>query len=197
VVVKLPPEVVDKFAPHGGFAWLNGPTATLMAAFLTLIGAAIAFWAVNRQIKANAQAVNDQIEANTASVRNQIEADAAQRRRAERLDVVTDAASLVHDLAALATRYAAYGGNPPYLDEPSEIAQGRVEEEFEGLTVWPIARRLDLLAMPEAAKALEAAYFEASRVIKPDMYEQPLAEWTMYDMEDQAISALKKALDSI
>lgn len=205
VVVTLPPGVADKLAPHDGIAWLNGPTATLIAAVLALIGAGIAFWAVSRQIRANATAVNEQvaanakavnlqIEANAASVRSQIEAAAAQQRRAERIDVVTEAAHLVHDLAALATQHAAYGGDPTWLDEPSEVAQGRVEDEFERLTVWPIARRLDLLGMSKAAEAVEAAYYEASRVIKPHMYDQPLEEWTMYDKKDQAILALKQAL---
>jgi hypothetical protein len=207
-VVVLPPEVVDKIAPETGFTWLNGPTATLIAGLLTLIGAEVAFWAISRQIRANAKAVNDQIKANAdavsrqiegnqASVASQIEAATAHQRRAERLDVVTEAASLVHDLAALATQHAAYGGNPTWLDEPSEVAQGRVENEFESLIVWPITRRLDLLGMSEAAEAVEAAYFEASRVIKPHMYEQASEEWTIYDKKDQAFSALKRALDLI
>jgi hypothetical protein len=96
--------------------------------------------AVNRQIEANADSVNRQIEANQASAASQIEAATGNQRRAEGLAVVTEAASLVHDLAALATQHAAYGGNPAWLDEPSEVAQGRIEDEFESLIVWPITR---------------------------------------------------------
>ena len=202
VVVNVPPDLVDKFAPHG----LTGPWATLIAAAVALIGAAIAFWAVNRQIKANgkavaahinanAAAVTAQIDANAAAVAEQIEAAAAHQRRAERLDVVTEAAHLVHDLSALATQHAAYAGDPEWLDEPSAVAQGRVEDKFDEITVWPLARRLDLLGMTAAAEAVEEVYHEASRVIRPSGYEETDEGWTIYDKKDRAILALKDGLD--
>jgi hypothetical protein len=84
-VVNFPPELVEKFAPHG----LTGPAATLIAAGVALFAAVIAFIAVSRQINANASTVS-----------TQIAADRSERRRAERLDLVTDAATLVDDLAA-------------------------------------------------------------------------------------------------
>ncbi|WP_156767121.1 hypothetical protein [Mycobacterium sp. E796] len=206
VVVNVPPDVVGKFAPHDDLAWINGPTATLIAGLLALIGAGIAFWAVNRQIRsnakvvaeqitANADAVGRQIEANAQSVARQIEAAAAQQRREERLDLVTEAAHLVHDLAALATQYAAFGGDPDWLDEPSEVRQAHAEKEFDELIVWPVARRLDLLGMADAAEAVQAAYHEAYKIIHPSPYFEYDEEWTMYDLRDRAISELKRALD--
>jgi hypothetical protein len=106
VLVDFPPELVDKFAPHG---WLTGPVATLLAAGVALIAAAIAFFAVNRQIKANASVVAAQIAA-----------DRSERRRAERIDLATDGVTLVTDLARIAFNHEHYSGETGGSPSPNQ-----------------------------------------------------------------------------
>jgi hypothetical protein len=194
VVVNIPPELVDKFAPHGP-SWLTGPSATLIAGLLALIGAGIAFCAVHRQINANSKSVEKQIQANAAAVARQIEAAGAHERRKERLEVVTEAAHIAHDLAGLATQHAAYG-DPEWHDEPPDVAQKRVEDEFDGMQVWPTLRKLDLLGMADAVEAIQEVFSEAGRIIHPHPLYEPMESWTIYEKEEHAIATLKAALDT-
>jgi hypothetical protein len=197
VVVNIPPELVDRFAPHG--PWLTGPIATLIAAAVALLAAGIAFWAVNRQMSGNA-----------ASITKQIDAGRAQQRRAERLDLVAEAAHLVYNLDSLAAQHDRYSGKWANR-ESSEAGQlfgqrmVEVEERFYELTPWVVVRKLDLLGMSEASKAVEEVYTEASRVIRPigeEKSQKTDAAWhskdrPMHAKKKRAIAALKNALDEV
>lgn len=134
VLVNFPPELVDKFASHGP-AWLTGPLATLIAAGVAILAAAIAFIAVNRQINANARAVSVQI-AN----------DRSERRRAERLDLADHGATLVTELAQIAFAYESYSGKTGGSPYPNQ--QQLEKDKFYRLEVLPTTRRMKLLGMP-------------------------------------------------
>lgn len=153
---------------------MTQPTATLITEVLTLIGAGIAFWAVNRQINANGEAVTDQINASVA-----------RQKRSERIDFVTEAAHLVDRLASIATRHAAFGGDPEWLGEPSADAQRRVKNEFDQLTVWLMIRKLDMLGLPEASEALKELYHEVYRIVHPTGFEDDGGEWTVYGKQEK------------
>ena len=123
VLVNFPPELVDKFAPHG----LTGPAATLIAALVAIGAAVIAFIAVNRQITANASAVSAQIAA-----------DRSERRRAERLDLAAAAAAVVDELAQIAVAYECYSGKSGAPPSPND--QQSQKEKFHGLELARIFR---------------------------------------------------------
>ncbi|MGY2113961.1 hypothetical protein ACW9HR_08575 [Nocardia gipuzkoensis] len=94
----IPPEFVDKLAPRDpGF--FTQPVATMVAALVALTAAALAWWGVQRQIKASAANVRVQLEAQAAQFKLAQEAQAAKETRAERLAVVREvleAASAVY-----------------------------------------------------------------------------------------------------
>jgi hypothetical protein len=131
VLVNFPPELVDKFASHGPawLAWLTGPVATLIVAGGAILAAAIAFIAVNRQINANASAVAAQITA-----------ERSERRRAERLDLASDAATVVTELAQIAFAYEHYSGKTG--GSPSPNFQQLEKQKFYRLEVLPTTRRM-------------------------------------------------------
>ncbi len=180
--MNFPPELVDKFASHGP-AWLTGPVAALIAAAGALIAAGIAFWTVSRQIKANASAVSQQIAA-----------DRSERRRAERLDLVTDAATLVTDVTANAIAYEYYSGT--HGSKPMPISLESEKRQFYAVESLSISRKLELLGMSEAAEAVETVYEQARLVIDPlDKIEQRADASTVKRAKEHAMSVLKVALD--
>lgn len=181
VFVNFPPEMVDKFAPHGP-AWLTGPVATLLAASGVIIAATIAFIAVNLQIKANASAVA-----------MQIAAERSERRRAERLDVATDGATLVTELAQIAVSYEYFSGNTGASPNPN-LQQLELEKFFR-LEVLPTTRRMTLLGMTMTSEAVEAVYEQARIVIVPLPSDEAATASTVTQKRDHALSVLKASLE--
>jgi hypothetical protein len=181
VLVNFPPELVDKFTPHGP-AWLTGPVATLLAAFVALVAAGIAFSAVSRQINANARVVAAQIAA-----------DRSERRRAERIDLATDGATLVTNLAQIAFNHEHYSGETG--GSPSPNQQQLEFEKLYGLEVLATTRRMTLLGMPVSSEAVEAVYEQARIVIDSLPSDEPADASTVAQKRDHALSVLKSSLE--
>jgi hypothetical protein len=105
VEVHLPQDLVNKLAPqHGCADWWYISGAALIAALVAIIAAIVAYNAVIRQINTSAGDLKKQIDANAENVRKRIDAEEKRRKRAERLDVVTEAYGVVHEVLDWATR---------------------------------------------------------------------------------------------
>lgn len=153
----------------------------------------IAFWAVSRQIAANAATVAAQIEANAAAVATQIAADRSERRRAERLGVTTDGAALVDELAQIAANYEYFSGK---TGGPLDPKMQQLElEKFYRLEVLPTTRRMSLLGMPMTSEAVEAVYKEARIVMVPFPSDAHADASTVAQKKDRALSVLKSSLE--
>jgi hypothetical protein len=179
VLVDFPPELVDKFGPHG---WLTGPVATLLAAGVALIAAAVAFYAVNRQIKSNASVVAAQIAA-----------ERSERRRAERIDLATDGARLVDDLAYFAFDHEQYSDETGGSLSPDQ--QEMELEKLYGLDVLAAARRMTLLGMPMSSEAVEEVYEQVRIMIHPHPLDGPSDASTVAKKRNHALSVLKASLE--
>jgi hypothetical protein len=153
---------------------------------VAVLAAAIAYRAVTRQIKANAENVQKQIDANALAVSAQIAADRSERRRAERVDLAADAATLVTVLAQIAFNYETYS---------SPNLQQLEFEKFNRLEVLAMSRKMWLLGMPKSSAAVEAVYEQARIVIAPLPSEERAAASTVWQKKDDALSTLKASLE--
>jgi hypothetical protein len=162
--------------------WLQ-PLATVITGLLAVLAAAVAYRAVTRQIKANAENVQKQIDANALAVSAQIAADRSERRRAERIDLATDGVTLVTDLAQIAFNH----------EQGARIQQ--LEFEKYELAVLATSRRMWLLGMPKSSEAVEAVYKQARIVINPLPSDEPAAASTVEQKRDKALSTLKASLE--
>jgi hypothetical protein len=172
--------------------WLQ-PLATVITGLLAVLAAAIAYRAVTRQIKANAENVQKQIDANASAVSAQIAADRSERRRAERIELATDGAALVTELAQIAFAYEHYSGKTGASTSPSQ--QQLEKEKFYGLEVLPTTLRMQVLGMPMSSKAVEAVYEQARIVIDPLPSDEPAAASTVEQKKKEALSTLKASLE--
>lgn len=89
VQLVIPPELVDKLAPHDP-GMLTQPVATLIAAGVALIVAGAAWFSVKRQIASAANNVQRQLDVQADHFRLAQEAQAAKDVRTERLNVLRD-----------------------------------------------------------------------------------------------------------
>jgi hypothetical protein len=175
---------------HSVGNWLYGSGGTLLAATAALIAARAAWRAVQkqitanqnqatRQINANQQNVAAQIDANQKAIQAQIDAEEKRRKRAERLNVVTEAQVIVNEIFFWATDDALRRGT----DEAK-----RVLKSFE-LKVLTIAAKLVLVDMREESNSVAEYWVRAkeradnSRINLPAKY-------------GEILEALKHAVDS-
>jgi hypothetical protein len=215
--VDLPHDFVHQLGQPSSYFWL-GPLATVVTGLLALGGAIIAFFAVKRTIRANADNVQDQIDANNKAVQDQIAANAkgvqdqidaaaaqqqknhdaewARMRRKEVLDLLVEAGHMARKLASVATTYATIAENPETFNHPEDhrLKEKQVEE-FADLNVREVSVRVmvDKLAMhglTTVSTALEALEVEAGAIIQ-DIDPGP---WTIYDKEQAVFAAIKDAL---
>lgn len=171
--------------------WLQ-PLATVIAGTLAVLAAVIAYRAVTRQIKANAENVQKQIDANALAVSHQIAADRSERRRAERIDLAAEGATLVTELAKIAFAYESYGGKTGLTPRPN--SQQLEFEKFYSLEVLPTTLRMQVLGMPQSSEAVEAVYEQACIVIDPLPSDPAADASTVQRKKDQALSTLKASL---
>jgi hypothetical protein len=176
--------------------WLQ-PLATVITGLLAVLAATIAYRAVTRQIKANAKNVQKQIDANALAVSAQIAADRSERRRAERVDLAADAATMVDELAQTAVAYETYSGKTGGSPSPNLQQLEFQKSKFYGLEVGVLAasRRMWLLGMPMSSEAVEAVYEQARIVIDPLPSDEPAAASTVEQKRDKALSTLKASLE--
>lgn len=172
--------------------WLQ-PLATVTTGLLAVLAATIAYRAVKRQIMATAENVQKEIAANAAGVSAQIAADRSERRRAERIDVAADGATLVTELAQIAFAYEYYSGTAGAPSRPN--AQQLEKEKFYRLEVLPITLRMKLLGMPMSSAAVEAVYEQARIVIAPLPSDEVAAASTVEQKKEHAISVVKASLE--
>ncbi len=85
--------------------WLQ-PLATVITGLLAVLAAAIAYRAVTRQIKANAENVQKQIDAAAAEQQKNRDADWARLRRQEVLDLLLEAGTMARKLLGIAVSYS-------------------------------------------------------------------------------------------
>jgi hypothetical protein len=173
--------------------WLQ-PLATVTTGLLAVLAAAIAYRAVTCQIEANAENVQKQIDANARAVSAQIAADRSERRRAERVDLATDAATMVTELAQIAFVHEHYSGSATG-GSPSLNLQQLEKEKFYRLEVLPTTRRMKLLGMPQSSEAVEAVYEQARIVIVPLPSDEPATASTVEQKRNNALSTLKASLE--
>lgn len=172
--MNVPPELVVSIPSHEpSWAWLAGPGATVIAAGLAVFGAVLAYFGIKRQIAAGW----------------------AQQRRAERRDLVAEAAALVDELDSLANLQLLYSGQMGERFKRSEAGQRMTEEHFYELNARVIVRKLELLGMTPASKAVLTVYDLARDMIKPLRGETPNDVNAVTAAKDRAIALLKAALD--
>jgi hypothetical protein len=109
--------------------WLQ-PLATVIAGTLAVLAAAIAYRAVTRQIKANAENVQKQIDAAAAEERKNRDADWARMRRQEVLDLLLDTGQKATKLAQIARSYSMATDPELSDDPPDENVTAPLVEEF-------------------------------------------------------------------
>lgn len=87
---NLPPEVIEKLTPPDP-SGLTQPVATLLAAGIALVAACIAWWGVDRQIKANHANTNRQLATQRHLHREVQKSELRKRAREERLNALQEA----------------------------------------------------------------------------------------------------------
>ena len=118
VLVNFPPELVDKFAPHG----LTGPAASLIAALSPSAPPCQAAVAV--EIGGSRRTHGRWRLRSQPTVQN--------GERAERLDLAAAAAAVVDELAQIAVAYECYSGKSGAPPSPND--QQSQKEKFHGLS---------------------------------------------------------------
>jgi hypothetical protein len=152
-----PPTVLVQLLPHSFGDWLYISGATLIGAAVALLAAFIAWKAIEKQIAANAAQLQRQITANQANVDAQIVAEDKRRKRAERLPVVDEAITLVHEIFA----WVGKGGR-----RGTEDAAKQQREALE-LRFAILIARLNLVEMTEEALLMNLYWSEAAKRAEP------------------------------
>jgi hypothetical protein len=127
--LNLPPDVVDKLAPppHGVGDWFYTNGATLLGVLAAIVAAAIAWYGVQRQIKAEAQRLT-----------KQIDAENNRQKRKDTMDALTNAASVVTEAWMLAFKNLDGGRSV------ADVVSDAVDLQTKMATV---IARLDLLGL--------------------------------------------------
>ncbi|WP_157115161.1 hypothetical protein [Nocardia niwae] len=194
VQLVVPPEVIEKLAPHDP-GWFTQPIATLIAAAVALGVAGWAWWNVKSQIAANAENVQRQLDAQAENVQRQLDAQAAQfelvqhaqmakDRRAERLaalrDVIDSASRVLNALGNLRGQVKFLVNGLPAPD--FELACERVHETL--VTLAAAVRMMRALGVPEVLEHWLDVHNEASFYVlnvetyleNPDLENTPFQE---------------------
>jgi hypothetical protein len=144
--LNLPPDVVDKLAPHHSVGdWLYSQGATLLSVLIAIYAARRAWQAVQAQIAANQSQLTDQIEAE-----NQ------RQKRTERLSALTDAAGTVSEIWCWATQRPLSGEQGLTLDDLATM----------GLKVSTLIARLTLLEMLDQRQAVAEFWHMGTKTVK-------------------------------
>jgi hypothetical protein len=176
---------LDKIASHDPTWWAQ-PVATVIAGLLALAGAAVAFQAVQREIKS----------ADNQQAKNRAH-DRTLARRAERLAVLTDASELAHKLQSQAGRVRAIKENDQAMELDPELSADRINEvrrDDHRLEAGLMARKLKLHGLSGASIALQTLQAESFAVVY-DMWRVG-DEWTIDARESAVVATLQAALDA-
>jgi hypothetical protein len=169
-----------------------GLIVNALAAAAALAAAVIAFQAVGRQIKANAENVTRQINAQADAIAKQITSDRAERRRAERIPLIYDALAVISELAACALLYALWTGVMGGPVKP-ELADEQ-KQRFREVKTMSIRQKLDFVGLSPAAEAVQAVWKQAQLVIAPSPLEQRADSSTVEEALERAGDLLRAAL---
>ena len=153
VTTNLPPDVVDKLAPHHSVGdWLYSQGATVLVAVVALGAAYLAWRAVRRQIGA-AGAQQVQLLADAERLKAQIDAENRRQQRKERLDALTDAAVVATEIWHFAFQNVA-------RRDDAEVLRDTI---YINLKVSTVKARFDLLRMPDQGDAVKDLWEGAQR----------------------------------
>jgi hypothetical protein len=111
--IDIGDDIVDAVDWNGVLGlWLQ-PMATVLTGLFALVAAIVAYRAVTRQIKANAENVQKQIDAAAAEAQKNRATDWAKMRRQEVLDLVLEAGNIARRLESIGHSYSTYEGVDP------------------------------------------------------------------------------------
>lgn len=178
------------------YVWAQ-PVATVGAALIALVAAALAYWGVSRQIKANAENVQKQMDAAAQNTRDQLEAMERHRRddradewlrlaRSERRELLFDAYRLADRLARLATEDVA--SREGTSDYSRDQITGKILEA--GHEAADHTSELRLVALNDVAEALE----KAIRLVLDFWESQVIAPAQIRDAAERVHKAVRKEL---
>jgi hypothetical protein len=172
--------------------WLQ-PLATVITGLFALIAAIVAYRAVTRQIRANAENLQAQIDAAAAQQQKNREAEWAMLRRKEVLAILEEAGHLARKLARAAREDKRIAEDPALFDSPDGQRRRELQdEEFPEITanVSIVDDRLKMHGLITVLTPLRRLEAEAGVVIHGHDY----SDWTIPDKEQAAFDAIKEAL---
>jgi hypothetical protein len=158
---QQPPTVIVPEPAHDLVNWLYANGATLAGVIAAAAAAAVAFCAIQRQIKAASNDAADQIKAASKGVADQIAAARKNQLRDERVGVAFEALSVVHDMYLRRGLWARPDRLPTSEPEPVSDAEAaarhhevRSSKEERTATMRALAAKLYLFEMGDEAKAI-------------------------------------------
>jgi hypothetical protein len=172
--------------------WLQ-PVATVITGLFALMAAIVAYRAVTRQIRANAENVQAQIDAAAAQQQKNREAEWGMLRHKEVLDILEEAGHLARKLARAAREDKLIAEDPALFDSPDGQRRRELQvEEFPEITanVSIVDDRLKMHGLITVLTPLRRLEAEAGVVIHGHDY----SHWTIPDKEQAVFDAIKEAL---
>ena len=172
--------------------WLQ-PVATVITSLFALMAAIVAYRAVTRQIRANAENVQAQIDAAAAQQQKNREAEWGMLRHKEVLDILEEAGHLARKLARAAREDKLIAEDPALFDSPDGQRRRELQvEEFPEITanVSIVDDRLKMHGLITVLTPLRRLEAEAGVVIHGHDY----SHWTIPDKEQAVFDAIKEAL---
>jgi ribosomal silencing factor RsfS len=170
--------------------WLQ-PLATIIAGTLAVLAAAIAYRAVTRQIKANAENVQKQIDAAAAEQQKNRADEWARMRRREVLDLLVEAGHLTQKLSSIATTFELHVENPQIFSDPEDHrVKETLKAEYAELDLQILINKLKVLGLTAVSDALDQFATEARHIIHQTAH----GEWSLFDLEQAVIDAIREAL---
>ena len=172
--------------------WLQ-PVATVITGLFALMAAIVAYSAVTRQIRANAENVQAQIDAAAAQQQKNREAEWGMLRHKEVLDILEEAGHLARKLARAAREDKLIAEDPALFDSPDGQRRRELQvEEFPEITanVSIVDDRLKMHGLITVLTPLRRLEAEAGVVIHGHDY----SHWTIPDKEQAVFDAIKEAL---
>lgn len=142
IVVNLPPEVIDKLGPHQS-PWLTQPIATVVAATIALLAAAIAYHGLRSQLGATAAEARKDRDAAAELARKARRAELELVRNAQRQTLIDTAVTLLHGVHA-----ASFGG-------PEKAADPVSRREFDSgiVEAYVVVERMRVSGLERSADA--------------------------------------------
>ncbi|WP_155290325.1 hypothetical protein [Rhodococcoides fascians] len=186
--IELTPELIDALTPADP-GWLTQPVATILAASIALLAAAVAYRGVLRQIKAN----------RSENRKNRL-SDLKIAQRSETIEVLTKAADAADALCGVATGFQVAVENPELFDDP-EKAKSDAKSEFDSLYTSTrfLIRKLDVIGLEKSSLRLEAVLNEAHSIVEQlhefEDQDEEEWEWTIYEVRDEAVECFKTELN--